>query len=45
MPRAAPAYVTRLDGVRVLATDCHPVWLNNLAGDVTIEGSAMNGVV
>ena len=39
-----PSYVTRFDGVRVPATDYgHPVWLDNLAGDVTIEGSAMNG--
>jgi hypothetical protein len=37
-------YVTRFDGVRVPASDYHPVWLNNLADDVTIEGSAMNGV-
>jgi len=40
-----PTYVTRFDGVRVPAADYHPVWLDNLAGDVTIEGSAMNGVV
>jgi hypothetical protein len=40
-----PAHVTRFDGVRVPATDYgHPVWLERLAGDVTIEGSAMNGV-
>jgi hypothetical protein len=39
-----PAYVTRFDGARVLATDYHPVWLDSLADDVTIEGSAMNGV-
>jgi hypothetical protein len=39
-----PAYVTRFDGVRVPAADYHPVWLDSLAGDVTIEGSAMNGV-
>jgi hypothetical protein len=39
-----PAYVIRFDGVRVLATDYHPVWLNSLADDVTIEGSAMDGV-
>jgi hypothetical protein len=37
-------YVTRFDGVRVPATDYHPVWLDSLADDVTIEGSAMNGV-
>ena len=36
--------VTRFDGVRVPAADYHPVWLDNLADDVTIEGSAMNGV-
>ena len=40
-----PTYVTRFDGVRVPATDYRPVWLDSLADDVTIEGSAMNGVV
>ena len=40
-----PAFVTRFDGVRVPATDYHPVWLDNLADDVTLDGSAMNGVV
>jgi hypothetical protein len=40
-----PTYVTRFDGVRVLASDYRPVWLDSLADDVTIEGSAMNGVV
>jgi len=39
-----PAYLTRFDGVRVPATGYHPVWLDRLADDVTIEGSAMNGV-
>ncbi len=39
-----PTYVTRFDGVHVPATDYHPVWLDSLADDVTIEGSAMNGV-
>jgi len=39
-----PTYVTRFDGVRVPATDYQPVWVTNLADDVTIEGSAMNGV-
>ena len=39
-----PTYVTRFDGVRVPATDYRPVWLDSLADDVTIEGSAMNGV-
>ena len=36
--------ITRFDGVRVPAADCRPVWLNALADDVTLEGSAMNGV-
>ncbi len=40
-----PAYVTRFDGARVLATDYQPVWVGSLADDVTLEGSAMNGVV
>jgi len=40
-----PAYVTRFDGVRIPAADYHPVWLGNLADDVSLEGSAMNGVV
>jgi hypothetical protein len=40
-----PAYVTRFDGVRVPATDYQPVWVGSLADDVTLEGSAMNGVV
>jgi hypothetical protein len=37
--------VTRFDGVRVPAGEYRPVWLDSLADDVTIEGSAMNGVV
>ena len=37
-------YVTRFDGVRVLASEYRPVWLDNLADDVIIEGSAMDGV-
>ena len=37
-------YVTRFDGVRVPASAYRPVWLDSLAADVTIEGSAMNGV-
>jgi hypothetical protein len=37
--------VTRFDGVRVSAGEYRPVWLDSLADDVTIEGSAMNGVV
>ena len=40
-----PGRVTRFDGVRVPATDYQPVWVANLANDVTIEGSAMNGIV
>ncbi len=32
------------NGQPVPAADYHPVWLNNLADDVTLEGSAMNGV-
>jgi hypothetical protein len=36
--------VTRFDGVQVPAREYRPVWLDNLADDVTIEGSAMNGV-
>ena len=39
-----PTYVTRFDGVRVPATEYRPVWLDNLADDVTIEGSAMDGI-
>ena len=39
-----PRDITRFDGVRVPATDYRPVWLDSLADDVTIEGSAMNGV-
>ena len=37
--------LNRFDGVRVPATDYRPVWVGSLADDVTIEGSAMNGVV
>ena len=39
-----PTYIIRFDGVRVPATDYYPAWLDSLADDVTIEGSAMNGV-
>src|SRR6478672_2926962 len=38
------SYITRFDGVRVLAADYQPVWITSLADDVTLEGSAMNGV-
>ena len=37
--------VTRFDGVRVAASEYQPVWLKSLADDVTLEGSAMDGVV
>ena len=37
--------LTLFDGSEVERTDYHPVWVNHLADDVTIEGSAMNGVV
>ena len=40
----AITYVTQFDGVRVPTDEYRPVWLSNLADDVTIEGSAMNGV-
>jgi len=39
-----PTFITRFDGVRVSTSDYQPVWINSLADDVTIEGSAMNGV-
>jgi len=39
-----PTYLIRFDGDRVPATDYYPAWLDSLADDVTIEGSAMNGV-
>jgi len=41
---ATPRLITRFDGVRVGTTDYQPVWINSLADDVTIEGSAMDGV-
>jgi hypothetical protein len=37
--------LTQFDGSEVERTNYRPVWVNNLADDVTIEGSAMNGVV
>jgi hypothetical protein len=37
--------VVRFDGVRVPASEYRPVWLNSLADDATLEGSAMNGFV
>ena len=36
--------ITLFDGSEVERTGYRPVWVNNLADDVTIEGSAMNGV-
>jgi hypothetical protein len=39
---AQPLYLASGDPA---LTDYHPAWLDNLADDVTIEGSAMNGVV
>ena len=39
------AHLTRFDGVRVAASEYQPVWLTNLADDVTLEGSAMDGIV
>jgi hypothetical protein len=36
--------ITRFDGVRVPTGEYQPVWINSLADDVTIEGSAMDGV-
>jgi hypothetical protein len=33
------------NGRPVSANDYHPVWLDSLADDVTLEGSAMNGFV
>ena len=37
--------LTLFDGSEVERTDYQPVWVNRLADGVTIEGSAMNGVV
>ena len=37
--------LTLYDGSEVERTDYRQVWVNNLADEVTIEGSAMNGVV
>ena len=31
--------------IDIKSTDYHPVWLNALADDVTLEGSMMNGAV
>lgn len=40
-----PETLTQFDGSRVKAADYRPVWIASLADDVTLEGSAMNGVV
>jgi hypothetical protein len=37
--------LVQFDGRTVTAGDYHPVWLNSLADDVTLEGSAMEGFV
>jgi hypothetical protein len=37
--------LTLFDGREVGRTDYQPVWVNSLADDVILEGSAMNGVV
>jgi hypothetical protein len=37
--------VVDFNGQSVTADEYHPVWLNRLADDVTLEGSAMNGFV
>ncbi len=37
--------VTDFNNVSVDSTDYRPVWLDNLAVDVTVEGSMMNGAV
>jgi catechol 2,3-dioxygenase-like lactoylglutathione lyase family enzyme len=52
--KVEPTYLAAGDPVRrltdftsrtTLAGDYHPVWLDRLAADVTLEGSAMNGAV
>ena len=42
---ASGLIVTEFNNVSVESTDYHPVWLNALADDVTLEGSMMNGAV
>ena len=37
--------LTQFDGSKVEAGAYRPVWIDSLADDVTLEGSAMNGVV
>jgi hypothetical protein len=44
-PLMSATEITRFDGVRVPAAQYLPVWINSLADDVTLEGSAMNGAV
>jgi hypothetical protein len=41
---ATPTYVATRDSARRF-TDYYPAWLNNLADDVTIEGSLLDGAV
>jgi hypothetical protein len=44
MSAQPPPIITRYDGVRVPAAEYQPVWIHSLGDDVTLEGSAMNGV-
>jgi hypothetical protein len=37
--------LTEFNNARVSGADYHPVWLDNLADDVTLEGSMMDGAV
>jgi hypothetical protein len=37
--------LVEFNGQTVTAAEYYPVWLNNLADDVTLEGSLMNGFV
>ena len=37
--------LTEFNNARVSSADYHPVWLDNLAADVTLEGSMMDGAV
>ncbi|MFD7433401.1 hypothetical protein [Streptomyces sp. NPDC059861] len=41
--RTTPAYLGSGDPARQ-RTDYHPLWLDNLADDVTTEGSVLNGI-
>jgi hypothetical protein len=44
MPKKGKSIID-FNGQPVAPKDYHPVWLNSLADDVTLEGSAMNGFV